>query len=250
MKKYILLSISIFLLGFYGNAQREGYNWYFGNGAALDFSSGAPVFSNASSMAANEGCASISDVNGNLLFYTNGNNVWNKNHNQMQGGSGLLGSSQSAQSSIIVPRPSFPNQYFIFTVPNWYDNSGLNCYTVDMSFNGGLGKVINNTSPLSLNTTIREQVTAVKGLGDTYWIVTHERGNRLFLAYHVDSLGNVSNSPVVSNVGSMLYNGGNRYGGLKFSQDGKKLCSTLGDARPQANVGTTVELFDFDKATD
>lgn len=36
-----------------------------------------------------EACASISDSAGNLLFYTNGEKVWNKNHEVMPNGEGL-----------------------------------------------------------------------------------------------------------------------------------------------------------------
>jgi hypothetical protein len=38
----------------------------------------------------NEGTASIADSTGQLLFYTNGKKVWNRNHEVMQNGSGLL----------------------------------------------------------------------------------------------------------------------------------------------------------------
>jgi hypothetical protein len=51
---------------------------------------------------------------GNYFFYTDGSYVYNKNHQIMSNGYGLLGSS--TQSAIIVPKPRNPYVYYIFTV--------------------------------------------------------------------------------------------------------------------------------------
>jgi hypothetical protein len=59
------------------SGQSETNIWYFGEKAGLDFNSGAPVPLLNSSMGASEGCASICDKEGNLLFYTNGVAIWN-----------------------------------------------------------------------------------------------------------------------------------------------------------------------------
>jgi hypothetical protein len=60
------------------------------------------------------GCSSISDKNGALLFYTNGQTVWNKNHEIMDNGSNLSGDPNNTQSSIIIPKPNDENTYYIF----------------------------------------------------------------------------------------------------------------------------------------
>ena len=86
-------------------SQGEAANWYFGVNAGLNFSSGAPVLDLNGQLATNEGCGSISDANGDLLFYTDGITVWDKNHNQMPNGFGLLGDPSSTQSGIIIPLP-------------------------------------------------------------------------------------------------------------------------------------------------
>ncbi|MBL0050311.1 MAG: hypothetical protein IPP29_01695 [Bacteroidetes bacterium] len=53
-----------------GNIQAQKYanTWYFGNQAGLDFNGGAPVAINNSAMSTAEGCSSISDDNGAILF--------------------------------------------------------------------------------------------------------------------------------------------------------------------------------------
>ena len=224
--------------------QKRMWHWYFGNYGSLDFSSGTPVPVTNSPMAASEGSASISDTSGNLLFYTNGNVVYDKTNLVMSNGTGLKGSSISAQSSIIVPAPGSQTIYYIFTINNWTDpTTELNYNLVDMTLNGGNGQVtVKNTL---MNSNVREQVTAVyHSNGIDIWIITHEANSTNYLAYLVTASG-VSTSPVVSSTG-MLYDGFNRYGYLKASHHGNKLVSTLGG--PSAG-NETVQLLDFNNAT-
>jgi len=117
---YVLFFVSI--LGF---SQAEASHWYFGEGAGLIFDLSNDTVS-ATTAAENtintsEGCSSIADFNGNLLFYTDGRNVWDKNHNIMPNanyltGNGLLGDPSSTSSGLIVPKPGNPDQYYVFTV--------------------------------------------------------------------------------------------------------------------------------------
>ena len=113
-------------------SQGEAAHWYFGNGAGLifDVSSGtvSPTSAAASTINTNESCSSISDSNGNLLLYTDGRNVWDKNYQIMpnadySNGSGLLGDPSSTSSALIIPRPGNPNHYYIFTVDEPHHNN-------------------------------------------------------------------------------------------------------------------------------
>ena len=240
-------------------AQNTINNWYFGNNAALNFSSGLPVSLNNSAMSASEGCASISDDNGDLLFYTNGDNIWDGSHSIMSGGTGLNGSSMSAQSAIIVPIPKSSDLYLIFTVGDWLSSTptGLSFTLVDMSQIGNgtianpLGAVISVQKNILLDSEVAEQVTATYHSNcQDVWVIAH-RGNQGFssdeyIAFLVDSSG-VQTTPVVSNAG-MTYSGGNRFGYLRASNNGKKICSALGTGWP-AFQGTTIEVLDFDNAT-
>ena len=61
-------------------SQKQANIWYFGKNAGLDFNSGTAIPLTDGAMNTWEGCASIADPNGNLLFYTDGITVWNKNH--------------------------------------------------------------------------------------------------------------------------------------------------------------------------
>jgi len=157
--KYV--SVIIFLvISFPLFSQGEASNWFFGNGAGLifDLNSDAVTPTNLASSTINtsEGCSSISDFNGNLLFYTDGRNVWDKNHQVMpnanyNSGTGLLGDPSSTSSGLIIPRPGNPDNYYVFTVdephhnnawaypdqgPADNDGNSLNFY-VDNSMNSG-----------------------------------------------------------------------------------------------------------------
>jgi hypothetical protein len=249
MQRYFLLIFFLLLLCTLVSAQKQGNIWYFGFNAGISFNAGAPVALTNGALSQSEGCATIADGNGNLLFYTDGSRIYNRNHVVMPNGSGLLGENISAQSAIIVPLPQSNTLYYVFTIGNWTTTTlrhGLNYSIVDMSLNNGLGDVTTKNSPLIEN--VREQVTAVHHSNcHDVWIVTHEKGNtNRYQAFLLTAAG-VNTTPVTSAVG-MSYNGGNRYGYLKASHDGKKLCSTLGYASTPVTI-PTVELSDFDNAT-
>jgi gliding motility-associated-like protein len=238
MKKTLLIVVLFFSLGCF--AQGEANIWYFGSHAGLDFNSGSPVVLADSQIDTQEGCATISNAGGQLLFYTNGVSVWNKNHQVMPNGTNLSGDPSSTQSSIIIPKPDDPNIYYIFTVPELAGSKGLQFSEVDLTLNGGLGDV-NSNKNIAVTTPVCEKLTAVKNAnGDGYWIVVHGYGNNSFLAYSITSAG-INLTPVRSNLGSVIdTNRLNATGYLKFSPDGTRLIS--------CSPGN-VEIFDFDTIT-
>jgi hypothetical protein len=90
MKRIILILPLLAVVGFL-NGQIAN-NWTFGYRCGLNFATTPPTFFLDSirykeCLGRNEnssiGSNSISDCNGNLLFYTNGLVVWNKNHHLM-----------------------------------------------------------------------------------------------------------------------------------------------------------------------
>jgi urease alpha subunit len=107
-------------------AQKEANIWYFGANAGLDFNSGTPVALLDGALDTIEGCATISDTDGNLLFYTDGITVFNKNHTIMLNGMGLNGDTSTTQSALIVPKPNDENTYYIFTVADAIKIASIN----------------------------------------------------------------------------------------------------------------------------
>ena len=72
-----ILFIFTLLISIHTNAQREAYNWYFGDNAGIQFTDANTVTSVVGALSTTEGCASISNGDGDLLFYTDGITVYN-----------------------------------------------------------------------------------------------------------------------------------------------------------------------------
>src|SRR5688500_8372399 len=97
-------------------SQKETNNWYFGGKAGINFNVNPPVAVFNGSLFSGEGCASISDTNGGLLFYSRGDTIWNKLHQVMANGTGLFGDPSTTQSAIITKQPGSDSLYYIFTL--------------------------------------------------------------------------------------------------------------------------------------
>jgi gliding motility-associated-like protein len=247
MKSFILSIFSFFLVC---NilAQKEANHWFFGTNAGLDFTNAtqnvSPVADTNGKLVTVEGCATISDINGNLLFYTDGSTVWDKNHSIMPNGSGLFGNSSSTQSAIIVPKPGDNTIYYIFTVDAQEvfpssSNHGLNLFTVDLNLNGGLGDVVNaGGSPVATNILPQpssEKITAVLAANKIdYWVITLKIDT--FYAIKITASGVDFANPVKSVFATNFTN--DRRGYLKASPNGNFLAT--------ANMRLGLYFYDFD----
>ena len=232
MQKKPLFFCLLFITGVL-SAQRAD-NWVFGQRAVLSFTSGQPASTQLSSMYQSEGSTSISDENGQLLFYSDGVSVWSADHTLMPNGTGLFGHSSSTQSGMIVPFPNDSNRYYLFTSGAQGGSNGL-CYSVvNMSLNNGTGDVESKNNQIS--PYVREKITAVNHCnGDDVWVITRDNRNGDFLAYLITSTG--IQPPVISPSPS----GTGFLGYLKASPDGTKIA----DAR----MSDPLELHDFNSAT-
>jgi len=221
-------------------------NWYFGNNAGITFNSGTPIALTNGALFTAEGVATISDNSGNLLFYTDGVTVYNRNHLVMTNGMGLFGDASSTQSSIIVQKPGSTNIYYIFTSDNDVGPNGI-CYsTVDMNLSGGLGAVtVKNTS---LQSPSCEKLCVVRHCNNTdAWVISHDWNTNVFRAWSIDNsmVGNVQTWSSAGIVPSGIPQ--SAYGQLKASSDGKKLAACYyGFAGSGAN---TLQIYDFNNLT-
>jgi gliding motility-associated-like protein len=277
-------NISILFLVFFqlAQAQLETANWYFGRNAGIRFDPISGTVSAVTDGRLNtlEGCASISDRSGNLLFYTDGVTVFNRNHQVMANGSGLHGDFSSTQSAIILPKPNDPNIYYIFTVdephhlnadgdsqtfdPQGDDvNHGLNYSVVDMRLSGGNGAIVSGQKNIPLvtyNTSdatesafkSAEKITAVRAADcESIWIISHFVDR--FYAFKVSETG-VDDVPVVSQLPPVVPLSGyrrNALGYLKASPNGDKLgVAHFGFATERGGDGPGgIYLYDFDNDT-
>jgi len=225
MKKTIILFL--LFIGLHSYSQKQANIWYFGQNAGIDFNFTPPKALLDGELSTLEGCSTFSDANGNLLFYSDGITVWDKNHDIMTYtdgslGNNLLGDPSAAQSGMIIPKPLSDSIYYLFTVTDNNSSKGFNYYTIDMSLNGGSGQLIDENSDGSFFVELQggnwtEKVAAVKGQDcNTFWVVTAFNNN--FYSYLVDSNG-VDSTPIISNVSTRV----DERGYLKLSPDGTKL---------------------------
>ena len=238
----LLLLATLLALPYLATAQRLTDKWYFGRQAGLDFASGTPTPLLDGAMTTYEGCAAATTKRGELLFYTDGQTVWNRLHQPMPGGRRLMGSGSSTQSALIVPDPGSGNIFYIFTVAPQGSPDGLRYSVVDMTRANGLGDV--PRANLLLLTPVAEKLAAVRHPnGRDVWVVAHRWNSNAFATYLVTADG-VSAKPILSNVGSMNAGpGSNAIGALKFSPDGTKLATAIW------RDGNKFEVCNFDRNT-
>ncbi|MCX6272837.1 MAG: hypothetical protein NTU44_16795, partial [Bacteroidetes bacterium] len=247
MKKLI---VSLVILLIY--CQLPGQTvWYFGNHASLDFTSGTPVsVANGQAMNTGEGCTEAYDDNCNLLFYSDGSNIWNRLNNLIPNGTGLDGSPTSTQSAVAVPVPGTNfDQFYVFTV-----DEGSTLF--DEGHLGLRYNLVENclTSP-AVNSTIRnialepfltcEKLTVTSDHSGGYWILAHGFQSGLdnkgcnFYAYHLLSSGTLITTPVITVIGTLTSTSlSNAQGQMKFSHDGSKVAAAI-------HFNRTVDLLDF-----
>ncbi|HLP27988.1 MAG TPA: OmpA family protein [Candidatus Didemnitutus sp.] len=220
---------------------KGGNTWYFGNKAGLRFEKDGPVTLTDGQMNTVEGCATLSDKDGSLLFYTDGITVWGKDHKPLPNGTELRGNASSTQSGVIVPDPADAMQYYVFTVDVMGGKAGF-CYSkVDLRKNNGIGEVTTKNVPIRIMVT--ERLTAVRHQnGRDTWLVVHGIGDEAFYAYLLTASG-VAAQPTVSMVGTK-HDGGEdaTIGAMKSSADGSQIAVAIKSKK-------IVDLFDFNNAT-
>jgi len=144
--------------------------------------------------------ANISDSAGNLLFYTNGVTVYNKNHQIMQNGDSLSWTPDIAgfltygslisQHNLIVPFYNDPTKYYLFHEYGFTFGSQsygqqfkLQYSIVDLSYNNGLGKITNKNTTVLTDTLRNGGLTACRHAnGRDWWLpIKQWRNNKFYM---------------------------------------------------------------------
>ena len=180
-----------------------------------------------------EASASISDPAGNLLFYTDGVNVWNRNGAVMPNVQSvkLQGGIDASQGALIVPKPgSGCNEYYIFTTqsPFTVAHPALRYSIVQMNATTGAGLGDVTSKNVLLQNDVSAQVTATVDGSGGYWVMSHSSGLG----------GSDLGGPHAPFDASTVY-------GIEFAPLGKYLyISTYGEARP--SPGAYCQLVQVD----
>lgn len=247
----VALFLNTFLFGQTNNSCNyklplQASQWVFGDDVQLDFNI-QPNVLNADAKELPSGVSSISDENGNLLFFSDGLKVWNSQMELVQNGNALKGNNLATQSSLIIPQPGYANQYILFTVDMYipgFFTDGINYSIIKTSNNYSVVSSKNNL----LMQENSQKITGTKHAnGMDYWIMTHGFGPNKggsFYCYLVDTAG-VHLQPVTSQLGHPHEGGVNSNNGggyMKFSPDGSKLALAITE-------DGVIEVYDFDTET-
>ena len=258
-----IISILPLILFYFINCfgQKETWNWVFGDYAGLSWRpeklrsftakgiDGTPdaVLQNlpssfSSSISSLEGVFSLSDKDGNLLFYSDGNYIWNAANELIY--NSLGGHNSSTQSGIVIPYPGDDKKYI--------------CIGLGMLFANNMGYVIVQAkSPTDVSVTgkrvafsghsgpLGESMSAIMHAnGEDWWIVAPGKGSPVCFNAWLATKAGIQSSTPVKTPASFNYTDKNNgsCGYLKFTPDGKHFvwCTW---------VGNKVIYGDFDNNT-
>lgn len=226
--------------------------WYFGENAGLNFNvtqtlygiSGLPTPVNGP-VSTNEGCFTISDVNGNHLLSGDGINVYGRDNVLIE--SALGGGRSSTQSGIIIPVPEKANLYYVISVAQERGTGGIKYSQFNISAGptttgGPRGAIVSRNVAL-LAAPKDENISAVKATsGDFHWLVNITQNNTIIGVTSLStatctvarstSAGIQVNSTQTFNYTPVDINGffegtSLSLGTLKFSSDGKRFARVV-----------------------
>jgi hypothetical protein len=265
MKKVLHIFIIISCVNFY--AQNENANWFFGNGAGLQFNANSTsVLTSGKTASLGKHTSSISDTNGNLLFYTDGNTVWDKNHNIMPNGNNSINSDGS--TVIICPFPNDINKYYIFTRKDIYHPNGFIEETqyyysiINLSTSNGFVESLNNllivpvyipgSDGLLRTIAQRDHMSLARHSNNqSYWLIINPHDYHFAFEISASGIG----TPVISkadgnystgNPLETIYSGSS---GMSVSRNNKKIAYVSNFRTPGSNGGgASLYIYNFDNS--
>jgi Secretion system C-terminal sorting domain len=173
------------------------HNWYFGYGAGLSFAASSPVnITTPNSVNTWEGTAVAEDANGQLLFYTDGNKVWDACNNLVA--TLGFGTSSTTQAATVLRVVGNANQFYIFSVEDVNTTNRYAHYTI-VNISGGI-ITVGTPTVLSAFDTGESLTIMPHENGIDSWVITGKRTTDELYAYLVSSAG-VSSTPVISTTG-------------------------------------------------
>ena len=250
---------NIWVLGYYGQNPHPILG-----GMIISFNETLPMISDVDTgMDLDFTNASISDAEGNLLFYTNGIYIADATHEVMENGDSINDAGLTYQYTetglpvpqgvLVLPAPGNDNLYYLFHGPIDFGPNGLNTHIpklfyskVNMNLNGGLGAVIEKDHLLIEDTLAYGKLTACKHANGRDWWILVRKGERfsrdvyrlLLTPQGVLNMGKQDAGPEI------IYPNG-AVGNVVFSPDGTKYVSH----EIRFNPRNAIDIYDFDRCT-
>jgi len=226
-------------------------HWYSSRYIGLDFNTGDPVEdpSGICNSVYRQASTVMSDTNGNLLFYSDGEYIFHKNHGTMKNDYGYPEVISGHQGTIAIPKPGSDDIFYVFIVSRSWGSPTLPLYyfTIDMTHEGGLGEVV-GIETLDDGWDAADNITATlhKNKNDI-WVVTRKYTQDSYAAFLVTENG-VDPDPVLSPAPNReLSWGPTNIGAMRISLDKKFLVTTY-HGNPDQSGGIN-EICEFDNQT-
>jgi len=215
--------------------------WYFGSNGGLDFSSGAPVSIDGGLTSHQEGVGVQYDCNGDLLFYTNGLEVWDSLHSPITGGP-MTGSASMAQV-LTCPKPGTDGmEYYIFHGTPGNAVMGSRMYYSIVNLGTKSFTVIDQELPTVSGPIFFEGITLVAhSNGDDFWLLNHFGSSDQFNIYLIDGVSGTNGITWSSseNIGASMSLGSVSIGYMATAKNNDQIAYANG-------ASGNVEVFAFD----
>jgi len=252
MSRFFTLTLVAVLLCLGRATQGQGHDahWIFGNGFHLEFNDDGPtILPRIEDYFSREGGSCISDPEGNLLYYSNVVNIWNRNFEPLSNSDTLgIGDppySTKSSGSLFLPWPGdTADRYVGFLAMNDL-NHKLYLSKIDRFLDSGLGGIIDTFRYIEVwEEPIGEQLNAVRhGNGRDWWIVARKRtlpaSNEFIIA-----LLTPDGVSYWQSQGSGYF--GNEHGTLTFSRNGDRMAAATSKGLCPTSP-SSVALYSFNR---
>jgi hypothetical protein len=192
----------------------------------------------------------MNDAVGNLLFYSNGCEIINAQHQIMLGGDSINAGvvynghceyGYPCHNCIMaLPDPANAQMFYLFHLRNGmvFRFPNFLFSKIDMSLDGGMGAVIQKNQTI-LDDGFTDYLTATRhGNGRDWWIIIHQYRSNTHYVFLLDPNG--IHGPFTQRIGP-AYNMYDWSGQSVFSPDGTKFV--------RSNPFNGVTIFDFERCT-
>ena len=208
----VLIGGAMIIVPIISSAQSPNDNywnhWYMGLSAGINFN-GAQV--NVDSGNTLNYAKAISDpTTGELLFYSNGKTVVDRNHNQMPNGIMHWSTITESNKSIceIIPLPGNDDLFILLTIVSDTNNTlfygDLYYSVVDMNLNGGNGDISATKNVHLADSVFRYWVTRSSPSTDEFHFYIREFGNNSMLQFRLTPDSGLIKTPIVHQVGPVI----------------------------------------------
>jgi hypothetical protein len=219
-------------------------NWHFGHGVGLRFDPDT-IYEVPTSINTHEAAAVHSDADGNLLLYSNGEKIWDANHQVIHNGYLALGHNSSRMGSVFVYHEDNPDSIYLFNT--YYNLSTTKEFSVNLIVKeADTFRIVYKDSVLMYS--VCEPIAVVKADNRRdVWVIVQEFGANNLYSYMLTAHGIIP-CPVVSKSYSTPFGSPHAaFFNFAFSSDGKYLLKTNTNLFPIADI--KVELYKFDNNT-